>query len=706
MIAKAYQGSVVSFRNDRMGARFLSILNAIRLSKDYDFPYFFTWMTHGRASEELHAPTEIFDEEFFETHFVSKDDFKDIDKDGTDFSAFPIGMNEESFRQSLKDKKTYVCMATELFTLPWEDVEQVAQAYSDAISELKFSKVIQDAMDHVDQTLSGNGVAFHIRRGDIVYDPVTSNQLWSNKYIPREYYEVLADKLINSDDARILVFSDEPKEIERLQKLSDRVLSPDSVLPKGLTLAQRDFMEIYAMSRCHQIVGPPGSGFSAAAGLMGNHPVTDIRTHLTNDEQNAAMARLTKRLAEERDYFLSDGDLAQSLPFALQYLDESGQSELGLKVLLDAIEAGVSKTFVFRLLLEQHVKLGQFDQCESVLERMKVAKTDRAIPARLELHWSDLYRLAAIGSVHAGELEMAARRFSMALWFHPTSRVATNAISRLVSMGELKLEDFPIPVDPQLRRPAMRAVPPEGHPRLALPHTDDPNSIFAGDLLVWDWAPFLGKTLIRGFNTEAAIEQRRDLFVHQFSRHCPAESIASGLGVYALALGDVEEAERQQDIALRASPNNPLFLKRSAAVRLAKDPTDPVATVLLEKASHISPSNSLYHAALALSLIEQEQVDRGIKILKRLSADPNVLPEVPFLAARTIRRTGKNRDEALLLVNQSLKTAPHVKRYMQLRVHLLADLKNWQEANSQLDSIIARFGEAGDLAALRQRLAA
>jgi len=706
MIADAYKGSVVSFRNDRMGARLLSILNAIRLSRDYDVPYFFTWMTHGRSSEELQAPTEIFDQSYFDAHFVSKEDYKEIDEAGTDFAALPIDMTEDKFRRSIADKLNYVCTATELFVLPWEDPTEIAKQYSDAISELRFSETVRQAMDQVDQVLSGKGVAFHVRRGDIIYDPVTSNQIWSNKYIPREYYEVLADKLVTDKDARILVFSDEPQEIERLQKISDQVLSPDSVLPKGLTLAQRDFMEIYAMSRCHQIIGPPGSGFSAAAGLMGNCPVTDIRSHLNDDEQAVAMARLTGRLEKEPDYFLSDGDLAQSLPFALEYLDQSDQAQLGLKLLTDAIENGLSKTFVFKLLLEQVIKLGLYDQIDPVLNLMRAANISGGIPARLEMYWSDVCRLAAIGSVHAGKLEDAAKRLALSLWFHPTNRGATNAISQLASMELLNVENSLIPIDKSLCRPAMRRPEPEGHLRLSLPQSDKPETVYAADLLVWDWRLFLGKTLVRGFNTEPAIKQRRDIFVHQFGRRCPPEAIASGLGVYALALGDFEEATKQQEIALRKAPDTPLYLKRLAAVRRAQDPTDPIALVLLEKASQLSTPGSLFDAELASCLFDQEQVDRALEIYKNMSDSVDVLPEIPFLAARTMRRTGRDRAEALALLERSLKVAPHVKRFMHLRVHLLADLKQWDQAQAQLDNIVARFGEAGDLTALRRRLVA
>ncbi len=706
MIADRHKGSIVSFRNDRMGARFLSILNAIRLSKDYDVPYFFTWMTHGRASEELQSPLEIFDEAYFKEYFMSKEDFAEVDSHGTDFSAFPIGMDEARFRTSISDGTTYVCMATELFVLPWESADIVAKSYSDAVRALRFSPAVEEAMKLVDGVLSDQGIAFHVRRGDIIYDPITSNQIWSNKYIPREFYEVFAERLTKDSKLRVLVFSDEPKEIERLQKFGTNVLSPDSVLPKGLTLAQRDFMEIYAMSRCRQIVGPPGSGFSISAGLMGNTTVSDVRHLLSSEEHSSAMERLVDRLRSDRDVFLSEGDIAQSLPFAVDFLNAIGKSKDALELLETVIDDGVKKTFVFRLLLEQQLRCDAFSSTETTLTKMKSADIDTAIPARLEIHWSDLWRLKALGSVHSKKLDQVPDELARAIWFHPTSRAATNMMSRLSCLQLLALGSFPIPIDTKLRRPAMQVPAPEGHFRLYVPQDDAPNFVYASDLLVWDWSIFLGKTLVRGFNSMTAKAQRRDLFVQQFARHCPEEAVASGLGVYAFALGEFEEAGKQQEAALRTAPNTPLYLKRLANVRLANDPTDPIALVLLEKAAHLAPKNSLFQAELATCLINQGQVERGLKILKTVSHSPNVLPEVPFLTARYMRQKGQDRQEAVEILDRALAIAPHVKRFMHLRVHLLADLKNWGEANQQFEAIIARFGEAGDLNALKQRLVA
>lgn len=705
MIPDKYRKSVVSFRNDRMGARFLSILNAIRIAQDYNMPYFFTWMTHGRASEELQAPTEIFDAGYFDAHFVSHADFKHIDAHATDLSALPIECDASQITKGCEDGDTFLCMGTELMVLPWEDAASVAPRYAAAIDHVSFDATIIAAMKAVDDTLATSGTAFHIRRGDIIYDPVTSNQLWSNKYIPREFYEVLAKRLISDPNARVLVFSDEPAELARLKEISPQILAAHEVLPADLTLAQRDFMEIYAMSRCQHILGPPGSGFSAAAALIGNRTVTDVRDALTQDEHDAAMALLCDRLIERSDLFLGDGDIGQCFPFALTYLNKEGRASEGRDLLSSYAESGFQKVYFFKLMAEQAIAAGDYAHAGDALERLRNAKLDPAIPARLELQWSDLHRITAIAAAKSGDMDALHNQAAMALWYNPTNRTAFQMVSQLTDGGHIDPARFPIPFDADMRRPLPPVVWVTDH--VIPPKTPDAQQwTLPPDLMAWDWKLFLGKTLIRGFATPQFITRSQDLFVRQFSRHAPAASVASALGVYACALEDYDRARELHTKALQAAPDTPLFLKRMADTMLAVDPTDPIASILLEKAVGLSPDGSLFHASLAQCLLGQNQPERAFALFTEVCANPHVLPEIPFLAARAMRqRRNKIKDQpALALIDQACAAAPHIRRFMVLRTNILIDAGQIDDATDQIAQIVAHYGEGGDLKALRARI--
>lgn len=704
MLPERYRGSIVSFRNDRMGARILALMNAVRIARDYELPYYFTWMTHGRTSPELQSPTEIFDQGWFDAHFVSHVDFSAIDGVATNLASLPLRSTSDLILQTCAKGGGFLCMNTDLAVLPWENAEEIAPRYAAAIDELQMSDAIKAAMKAVDQLLSGPSTAFHLRRGDIIHDPVTSNQLWSNKYIPREFYEIMATRLVSDPKARILVFSDEPAEIARLKSLGDQIISPDEVLPENLTLAQRDFMEIYAMARCEQILGPPGSGFSMAAGLMGNTTVTDIRGCLTDDENAAAMDLLTERLEARSDIFISPGDVGQSLPFACEHLNATRRQKQALALLEGYAGDGFNKLYFFRLHLMQQMKCETFDRYDDVLQRMKTAELDRGLPARLDQHWSELSRLASLLAWSGGNIKAARHYMAMAFWYGGSNRLVYSNFSLLLSDGAIDPETFPLPFDPTIRRPvpqaAERRASVDGSHKLAAL-----SEVIPPDILVRDWRLFMGKTLNRGFDTEEAIARALELFNLQFARYLSPGSLASVRGVYAAELGDMDSSQAQHNEALAENGNNPLFLKRMAATLLKAEPESRIARTILEKAADLG-KQSLYTAELAQCIWSQGEKASALTLMRKASSGSDVLPEAPFLTGRMMRHTGQVTEETLALMDQALDLAPHVRRFMIQRVHVLSALGRMDDARDAIEEIVKRFGLGGDIAALRSKMAA
>ena len=703
MLPDKYKGSIVSFRNDRMGARFLSLLNTIRIAGDYDIPYFFTWMTHGRASEELQAPTEIFDQAYFDAHFVSHDDFRHIDAAAIDLATLPLGAQTDVITDAVARGDALMCMGTELVVLPWETADDVAPRYAAAIDQLVFSQPVQDAMAQVDATLAQSGTAFHVRRGDIIYDTVTSNQLWSNKYIPREFYEVLARHLIADPDQTILVFSDEPAEIARLKALSPQIMAPDEVLPKGLTLAQRDFMEIYAMSRCQDIVGPPGSGFSMAAALIGHCAIRDITTVLDADGQAQALDLLVRRLTDRSPLFLSDGDIGQSLPFACDHLNATGQQAQALALLEGYQKDGLKKLFFYKLLLEQLQYCKKFDGFQAVLDGFSNTKLDRGLPARIEQHLSELSRVASVLAVNAHMPAAAQHQIALALWYGGGNRTAYNTLAALMARAQVDVTTFPLPFDPALKRviPDAFGARPGTEGMTAAP--DRVQLAIPPDVLVRDWQIFMGKTLNRGFDTPAAARRALDLLTTQFARHVPAASIASAQAVYTSILGDHAAALVLHAAALKAQSDHPLFLKRMATTLLAVDPQDIVARVLLERAASLAPDQVLYRAELANCVFAQNDKPAGLAMMQAAAFAPDAVPEVAFLAARMKRQMKQCDADALALIDHALSLAPHMRRFMVMRMYIQAEGGDMDAAFVTRDDIAARFGEGGDIKAWRER---
>jgi uncharacterized protein HemY len=86
-----------------------------------------------------------------------------------------------------------------------------------------------------------------------------------------------------------------------------------------------------------------------------------------------------------------------------------------------------------------------------------------------------------------------------------------------------------------------------------------------------------------------------------------------------------------------------------------------------------------------------------------LCDQPHTLPETIYLMARMIWLRKKDRAEALHILKRARRTAPHIRRYMQLEVHLLCELEKFDEARAVIQYMRANFGETPDLAQLEEK---
>ncbi|MFT5062163.1 MAG: hypothetical protein ACI9AX_002496, partial [Polaromonas sp.] len=61
-------GTIISHRNDGMGARLIASLNAVRIARDHGLPWHICWTTHGLTRPELRNPADLFSPEFVAAH--------------------------------------------------------------------------------------------------------------------------------------------------------------------------------------------------------------------------------------------------------------------------------------------------------------------------------------------------------------------------------------------------------------------------------------------------------------------------------------------------------------------------------------------------------------------------------------------------------------------------------------------------------------
>ncbi|MDO7559062.1 MAG: hypothetical protein MUR46_14780, partial [Loktanella sp.] len=110
-----------------MGARVIAMLNAIRVARDYDLPYYVGWTTHGRTREEVRDPSFIFHPDYIKDKFFDVTIMSEIYDNLIDLSTVDAKTwTEAKFRKAAAKGKSFMSGAAMGVTvLPWEDAAEV-----------------------------------------------------------------------------------------------------------------------------------------------------------------------------------------------------------------------------------------------------------------------------------------------------------------------------------------------------------------------------------------------------------------------------------------------------------------------------------------------------------------------------------------------------------------------------------------------------
>ena len=235
--------------------------------------------------------------------------------------------------------------------LPWEDHDKIAAALPLCMDALAYSAPVKAMIAKIDAKFVDTRLtALHIRRGDIIHNQITSNKLWPNKYIPREFYEIHIREFLADGGDRCIVFSDTQAEIDRLKAIDDRIVSFEDIVPQGsLKAGQRDILELYSMSKCPMVFGPPESAFSQTAATIGGGTVFAVQQSLSEAAQGKAMDLMSDRLSDTAKYFLGDGDVGQNFPFLITHHTNKGQPQVARDIIGRLVDEGFSRSYAFSL---------------------------------------------------------------------------------------------------------------------------------------------------------------------------------------------------------------------------------------------------------------------------------------------------------------------------------------------------------------------
>jgi len=676
------KGTIVSHRNDGMGARLIAALNGIRVARAYDLPWHMSWTTHGRTRIEVRYPAQIFDGDWLAANVSDVEVITGLYEDLIDLSTFDDTMTSERFRQMARDGRNFLSgSAMGVTVLPWEDADEVAAQLPDCLDGLHFSAPIRAMIGRIDEVFQGKRLtAYHIRRGDIIHDPIASNKLWPNKYIPREFYETHLDRTLRDPEARVLVFSDTPEEVARLKARSDRVTTFDDLMGESeLTFGARDFLELYAMSRCPEVYGPPSSAFSQTAVTIGGGTLRAVQDALSADEQAAAMDLMTERLEARSDLFLNMGDVGQCLHFLIAHQSAKGNPNRAKRIIRGYMDEGLDKSYAYQLLCELSVGAGELKHCERVRD---IAYTR---PVYVDDSLAVVNAYAGLSRLVKGDWETARDHLASAHWFRPLDPLTHGVLNLALSAGAITPQNF-YPFDDAFLRPKQNVFP-AGKPSLnALnefaPKGVDPDerySFYPWDLVVRDWRLVCGKKLNRAFTNKSKILRNRQMIERSYSKMADTPSYVSAMGVVSRALGDLDGALEAQRAAMKADPRNALFRKRLSDVHYEMG-NAKAGLHQLRRGQVRAGNHPCYLAELGHRLHQFGRRGEALEVHKTLAGMDHNYIEVHLMVAEALRRNPDLWELGVQQLDKGLVTGHGAARLLAAKARLLMLLERTDAA--------------------------
>ncbi|WP_372884935.1 hypothetical protein [Shimia sp.] len=683
----AIRGKIIAFRNDRLGARINALLNAARIARDYGLPYAMIWPSHESVSSELQNPDQLFSGAFLAEHFVEDVGFQALHRNAVDVVDLRPGDSAEDFARRAGAGETFLCHdALNHSVLPWEEASEVAAKLPAIIPLIGWSEVVRDAMDHIDAELGKVELcAYHLRRGDIIdMDKRASNVLWPSKYVPRVFYEQhIHRQLEKNPESRIVVFSDTPGEVAAFTELHAQVCSFDDLIGEmTLSELQRDFLELYAMSRCETIFAPSASAFSAVAATMGNRAIVPIMQDLDEADRTEALEELTRRMDRTPEVFLGQADLGQNFPFLLDFHKARGSRDEARRILLKHLEAGFERAYIYDRIAEEMFEAGDWAGAQKVLEILGRR------PVYTEEANALSYCYAGMTALLEGEIDEAVRLAQIANWLtpiHPHCRALTNVL-----YGHGFLDDRnSFPIDRRilgyrhLMKPEDRAL----FNRLNAAATRVSGTEIIEDATLWlsfqhdlrDWTSLQGAKLPPSFHNREKIEKVLGFFGSMYAKRMDEPAVRAARATLLRQSGHFDQAGAELEAALADAPMEPLYNKRLSDLHHARQDIGK-ALQALGTALAVTGDQICYQAQYGLLLFEAGESGPAVQLFEKLAMRDHRMPEIHLVTADVLRRRKRSRDLALEVVRRASSQIAGSSRLMRLEAKILEQMKRDDEA--------------------------
>jgi Flp pilus assembly protein TadD len=613
------KGVFIGQRKDRMGARLLMMLTCIRLAEDFGTSYKVNWFPQGSDAPELDKPQELFAQDWMDARFLGTKEFDRLSKKALPIWNFQGDKTPDRLIAHLDaGRSVLVEEGFEVLAFPWEDIEAIRPRYKDFIHQIGFTDEIRAIMACADEKLSGQGVsAYHIRRGDILNGLPWKHTTWPAKIEPEELYEAHLEKAAGQT---AIMFSDQPELITRFQKRFPNLLRMSDIAEvSDMTRAQRDFLELFSMSRAEQVVAPYISAFSMAAARISGRQRLVFKDVLAEDEISIANHRVVDRVAQGPAAFLNPSEAAHIYSKAAQYLSARDEIEIAYDLARPILEAGADNAFMPLLQAINCFYLSKWKECEKLsatgLDNKDLWSEDYAVLLAL--------RAATLGAQK--KRWSASRHLARAFWGKPLRPDVAVLASRMLYRDQISARLFP-PTNWQVQRQLRRRRFPPFNNLYLVQHKVLVRQPCNFDFVLMDWSDLaLDQKARRILDDRARLERLAEGFDNLEGVNADDPGILSGRALLDWHLGatNLPQAIDETRKITSGWPENPLYHKRLSSLYEA-DGDLARARMTLAEALACDPGNPFLVFAMGKFLERNDAVDQGQnQIIQAADLDDN-----------------------------------------------------------------------------------
>jgi predicted Zn-dependent protease len=593
------KGCLLVSRNDLFGARMLPFVNALRIGYDYDIPVKIYWPVPPEGTTNIGEHAEVFDSAFLERHFISQDEYRQLSQQAVALAQVRNAPAAEIVEMVNQGRILALHSSQVAMTLGGEKGQVVKKSYRATLDRITFTPLVTQNIAKINAITKGQKMlAYHVRHGDVTTSYRAKNKPWVNKFTPSEFYVHHYENYGQRQDAKALLFGDFKPSLDWLcAQCPDLIRISDVIDLKELGSLQRDFLELYAMSRADTILGPRSSGFSQLAASLGGVDFRDIAKDMKRKDYEVIYVKLYDRLTNDPESFSSFGETAQCLAHLVPYLYGKGEIAKVAELLEREIERGNEISYLFSLCADACFKTGKLNEVLSLRHR------SLSVPMFDPTSIADVDGLAAQAAVQMGDINEALRLLNFAAFQTPYSPQLQVAFAQLDAKGTITDASF-YPIDRALMNVLQPGV-----------------SAFQPVFFAWEW---------------------RHSLISNFQRPLTHAGAADRL----LTTTQKKFAKAPRSSALTAS-----YLSFKSVVRMGQGFQDDAFELSME-AVEMAPRNHHVLRRHIQNLIQARNPQAALPFCQELCA---IAPEVPIYQTllATVHLNLKQREKAMEAIDQS-----------------------------------------------------